>query len=142
MANLCYPVVYTPDDIDGRFVVTFPHFKDAITQGNDIADAKVQALDCLLEAFAGRMNHNEGIRIMYSDSDNSIELLASSTIKILLYCSMRSRGISYEEIAIFLEKSKKYVMNLMSLSHQCKLDVIEKVLKHIGIGCTISFGDE
>lgn len=47
MYDFQYPVVLTPDKRDGGFVVTFRDMPEAITQGEDVADALSQAADCL-----------------------------------------------------------------------------------------------
>ena len=47
--NFVYPVTLTPDP-DGGFVVTFPDWPEAITQGETRDQALEEAADCL-EAF-------------------------------------------------------------------------------------------
>jgi antitoxin HicB len=50
-----YPVTLTPDETDGGFVVTFVDFPEAITQGETVEEALVEAADALDEAIAGRL---------------------------------------------------------------------------------------
>lgn len=59
--DFTYPVTLTPDEIDGGFVVTFADLPEAITQGENIADALAQAADALAEAVAGRIRQGEDI---------------------------------------------------------------------------------
>ena len=59
--KLAYPVILTPDEIDGGFVVTFPDVPEAITQGSDFTDALAQATDALEEAIAGRIRRGDPI---------------------------------------------------------------------------------
>lgn len=59
--QLAYPVNLTPDETDGGFVVTFPDVPEAITQGDDVTDALVQAADALEEAIAGRIRRGDSI---------------------------------------------------------------------------------
>ena len=54
---LAYPVVLTPDEKDGGYVVTFPDIPEAVTQGETIdealamgAEALETAIDFYLEA--------------------------------------------------------------------------------------------
>ena len=49
-----YPVDLKPQD-DGGFVVSFPDIPEALTEGDDRADALVEASDCLAEALDGRI---------------------------------------------------------------------------------------
>jgi len=51
MHNFIYPAKLTPDKEDGGFVVMFRDFPEAITQGEDMADALAEAVDCLEETF-------------------------------------------------------------------------------------------
>lgn len=56
-----YPVTLTPDETDGGFVVTFMDFPEAITQGETVEDALVEAADALDEAIAGRLQRGDPI---------------------------------------------------------------------------------
>ncbi|HEX3530810.1 MAG TPA: type II toxin-antitoxin system HicB family antitoxin [Thermoanaerobaculia bacterium] len=59
--DLAYPVTLTPDETDGGFVVTFQDVPEAITQGDDLDGALVQASDALEEAIAGRVRRGDSI---------------------------------------------------------------------------------
>jgi len=56
-----YPVTLTPDETDGGFVVTFVDFPEAITQGETVEVALVEAADALDEAIAGRLRRGDPI---------------------------------------------------------------------------------
>jgi antitoxin HicB len=60
MNTYSYPIELT-SDVDGGFVITFPDFPEAITQGETIQDCLVEAKDCLEEAVAGRIEDDEAI---------------------------------------------------------------------------------
>lgn len=55
MQTFVYPALLTPDEDDGGFVVTFRDLPEAITQGDSVEEALLQARDCLEEAFANRI---------------------------------------------------------------------------------------
>jgi antitoxin HicB len=55
LSDTAYPVTLTPDETDGGFVVTFVDFPEAITQGETVEEALVEAADALDEAIAGRL---------------------------------------------------------------------------------------
>jgi antitoxin HicB len=57
--ELAYPVTLTPDEADGGFVVTFEDLPEAITQGETLADALLEAADALEEAIAGRIRRGD-----------------------------------------------------------------------------------
>ena len=48
-----YPCQLTPDEEDGGFVATFPDVPEAITGGDDVAEALAMAEDALATALAG-----------------------------------------------------------------------------------------
>ena len=53
----------TPDKDDGGFVVTCRDLPEAITQGDTIEDALVEAADCLEEAIAARIDDDREIPV-------------------------------------------------------------------------------
>ena len=59
--EFAYPVTLTPDDADGGFVVTFQDVPEAITQGQTLAEALLEAADALDEAIAGRIRRGDPI---------------------------------------------------------------------------------
>lgn len=61
MQPCVYPATLTPEEQEGGFVVTFPDVPEAITQGDDVTDARRQAADCLEEAIAGRLRRHDAI---------------------------------------------------------------------------------
>ena len=52
--KIIYPVKLTKQN-EGGYLVTFPDLPEAITQGKSIADALIEANDCLEEAIANRI---------------------------------------------------------------------------------------
>ncbi|PYQ63184.1 MAG: hypothetical protein DMF53_10880 [Acidobacteria bacterium] len=59
--ELAYPVTLTADPVDGGFVVTFRDLPEAITQGETMAEALIEAADALEEAIAGRIRRGDPI---------------------------------------------------------------------------------
>jgi antitoxin HicB len=57
-AKFTFPVQLTPDDNDGGYTVTFPDLPEAITQGDSITQCLTEAVDCLEEAIAARIDDN------------------------------------------------------------------------------------
>ena len=47
MRTYAYAAVFEPTEREGGFVVTFPDVPEAITEGDDMADAREQAADAL-----------------------------------------------------------------------------------------------
>src|SRR5215212_4276181 len=94
--EFAYPVNLTPDETDGGFVVTFPDVPEAITQGNDVTDALVQAADALEEAIAGRIRRGDSIpEPSKAGLDQPVVLVPALTAaKAALYLALSEAGIS------------------------------------------------
>lgn len=56
-----YAMKLTPDKRDGGYVVTCRDLPEAITQGESIEDALLEAADCLEEAIAARIDDGRPI---------------------------------------------------------------------------------
>ena len=54
-SRFSFPVTLTTDEVDGGYTVTFRDLPEAITQGENIEDALVEASDCLEEAISQRL---------------------------------------------------------------------------------------
>ena len=111
MRDFSYPVVLTEDDTEGGFVVSFPDLPEAITQGDDAAEALSQAADALEEAVAGRIRRGDEIPAPSRPRPGQpvVPVPAQTAVKAALYLSRipgsqprrelrgargRSRGVS------------------------------------------------
>ena len=87
-----YPVTLAPEE-DGTFVVRFEDFPEAITQGDDIEDALVQAADCLEEAVANRMAMGLSIPIP-SGKGSGNHTVTLSMARLGKVCQIDIKGVS------------------------------------------------
>lgn len=140
MNNFAYPVTLTPDEEDGGFVVTFPDLPQAITQGEDIADALEQAADCLEEAIVVCMRLNENLPkpSQCGETDYLVYLPAQTAVKALLYNAMRASDISKVDFAKVLKCDEKEVRRLLNPRHSSHLPRIESALQALGYKLVIS----
>jgi len=92
-ANFTFPVQLTPDDDDndGGYTVTFPDLPEAITQGDSIAQCLMEAVDCLEEAIAARIDDNLPIPqpSLPKLGQYLVELPPTMVFKALLYLAFR-----------------------------------------------------
>ncbi|MBI4752159.1 MAG: type II toxin-antitoxin system HicB family antitoxin [Acidobacteria bacterium] len=95
MFRFLYSVNLVPEPVGG-FVVTFPDFPEAITQGENVSDSLKQAADCLEEAVAGRIRRGQTIPIPgpIAESGFSVSLSALFSAKAALYLKMKSDHVS------------------------------------------------
>jgi antitoxin HicB len=142
MQNFIYPATLTPETQDGGFVVTFPDVPEAITQGDDVAEALQQAADCLEEAIAGRIRRHESMPAAspVGPEQYAIPLPAQTAAKAALYLAIRQANITKVELAERLHCDEKEVRRLLDPRHASKLSRLESALaalgQHLVIGVT------
>lgn len=138
-----YPVTLTPDETDGGFVVTFEDVPEAITQGETVAEALMEAADALEEAIAGRIRRGDLIPDSSPAADRpQVPVPAQTAAKAALYLALRETGISKSELAARLECDEKEVRRLLDPRHPSKLPRIQKALAVLGKGLSIRLVDE
>lgn len=134
MHRFVYPATLTPDTKDGGFVVTFVDVPEAITQGEDMADALREAADCLEEAIANRMVM--GLPIPppspVKKRQYAVPLPAQTAAKAALYVALQEAKITKAELAKRLRCDEKEVRRLLDPRHPSKLPRIESALAAVG----------
>jgi antitoxin HicB len=138
-----YPVTLVPDENDGGFVVTFEDYPEAITQGENVADALHEAEDCLEEAVANRIVR--GVELPRPSSPKAgqsvISLPAPTAVKAAFYCAIRELSASKVELAVRLGVDEKEVRRLLDPHHGSKLTRIDELLRMLGKRLTIRLDD-
>lgn len=134
MRSFIYPVILTPDDEDGGFVVKFIDFPEAITQAENVDDALLEAADCLEEAIANRIAM--GLPIPdpspAKSGQYSVPLPAQMTAKAALYLAIQEAGISKVDLAKKLGCDEKEVRRLLDPHHSSRIARIESALHAVG----------
>ena len=134
MFRFVYPAKLKADP-DGGYVVAFPDLPEAITQGEDQADALREAADCLEEAIAGRIRRNEEIPAPspVARGSHAVSLSALFSAKAALYLAMKTANISQAELAQWLGWNEQEVWRLLDPRHASKLSRIEAALAALGL---------
>ncbi len=142
--EFAYPVLLTPDEVDGGFIVTFPDIPEAITQGEDVADALAEAADALEEAMAGRIRRGDQIPEPSPAGTEQplVPVPALTAAKAALYLALRETGISKSELAERLGCDEKEVRRLLDPRHPSKLPRIQKALAALGKNLALRLVDE
>jgi antitoxin HicB len=134
MERFVYPATFAPDTKDGGFVITFVDVPEAITQGENVADALREAADCLEEAIANRMV--EGLPLPYPSPvrkrQYAVPLPAQTAAKAALYVALQEAKITKAELAKRLRCDEKEVRRLLDPRHPSKLPRIESALAAVG----------
>lgn len=134
MQHFVFPANLTPDEHDGGFIVTFVDLPEAITQGDDTADALRQGADCLEEAIAGRIRRHDSIPTpsLAGNASYAIPLSAQMAAKAALYLALSQAGITQVELAVRLQCDEKEVRRLLDPRHASKLTRLESALAALG----------
>jgi len=125
-----YAVNYTVDS-DG-VTVTFPDVPEALTCGDDLADAREMAQDALITALEFYFEDSRPIPLPTSEGDDYVELPLSIEAKVLLLNSMLESGVSNSELARRIHVKRQEVSRLVNLRHATKIDTIGRALEALG----------
>jgi antitoxin HicB len=127
-----YPANIRPDE--EFFLVTFPDIPEAITQGNDVEDAKLHAADALESALDFYFEDGRPVPAPSKPKrgQHMIELPASVAAKVLLLNEMIAQKVRPAQLARRLQIKPQEVTRLIDLHHTTKIDGIAAALKALG----------
>ncbi len=128
-----YPAKIEQDEA-GFFLVTFPDFPEAATDGRSREEALTEAADCLEEAVAGRTKRGEDIPSP-SHASEGMPLVALSTLyamKAALYLALRDANLSPADLAAKLGKDEKEAHCLLDPRHVSRMEALEAALRAVG----------
>lgn len=129
---LAYPVVLTPDDND-TFLVTFPDIPEAITQGEDEAEALMWALDALETMLASYIDDRQHIPYPSPADGRPVVVLPVVTAgKVILHNTLIETGKKKADLARMLNLAPSLVDRLLSLRHKSRIEQIETALAIFG----------
>ncbi len=134
MKQFIYPADLIPDSEEGGFVVRFIDLPEAITQGENVENALLEAADCLEEAIANRIALNLPIpdpsRI---ESDrHPVALPARMAAIAALSQAIHDNGISRIELAEKLGRDEKEIRRLLEPHDSGLIPDIETALHAMG----------
>ncbi len=138
MRDFVYPAKLTAEKVGG-FSVTFQDLPEAITQGEDLADAHEQASDCLDEAIAGRLTRIDGIPAASKTRKGEYLIAVPPLVaaKAALYLAMRDANLSNVQFAKRLGCDEKEVRRMLDPKHQTKTATIHRALRLFGQALSI-----
>ena len=128
-----YPCVLTPEQ-DGGFSVSFPNVPEALTCGDDQAEALAMAEDALAVALGAYVRAREDIPspgpVLPGQVTVAVPLVIAA--KLALYTAMREQGLSKVGLAARMGVSEGAVRKLMNPSHRSHMRQVEKALRQVG----------
>ncbi|MDD2723858.1 MAG: type II toxin-antitoxin system HicB family antitoxin [Methylovulum sp.] len=127
-----YPVILKAQP-EGGFVATFPDIPEAITQGEDEADALCHAVDALESALSFYIDDRKPLPVP-SDPGGLPTVCPSplESIKLAIYSEMLAQGIRKAELARRLGWKAPQVDRLFDLTHASKIEQMELAAKALG----------
>lgn len=133
LRQFIYPADVERDE-SGYFLVTFPDFPEAGTDGKTLAEALSEAADCLAETVAGRIVRNETIphASRKKRGQYAIAIPAQIAAKAALYQAMKETGIDKSDLARRLGRDIKEVQRLLNPKHSSEIQRLEEALAVIG----------
>lgn len=130
---LAYPVILDPQP-EGGFVVTFPDVPEAITQGEDVDEALMYAVDALESALSFYVDDRKPLPkpSRPKRGQRTVRPSALECAKLGVYQAMTEQGIRKAELARRLGWHMPQVDRLFDLKHASRLDQIEAAARALG----------
>lgn len=137
-----YPATFTPAE-EGGFVVTFRDIPEAITQGDDEAEALTMAADVLLSSMEFYFEDKRQVPPPSAPEagERLIALPLSVVAKILLLNRMIERSVRASDLARLLGVKPQEVNRLIDLGHSTKIDTIAKAMEALGAELNLATSD-
>ena len=127
-----WPVDLIPAE-EGGYIVNFPDSPNGWSQGDDHAEALVQAEDLLEEMVLGMMAHGEEVPLPSpAEGRPTVALPALTAAKLEAYRAMRAAGLNKRQLAERLGWQPSQVTRLFDGRHASRLDQIEAALTALG----------
>jgi antitoxin HicB len=139
-----YPAYFDDDNPEGGFVVTFPDFPEAVTQGDSLEEAMTMAKDSLTMAIAYRIEQTEAVPRPSAAKGAKIRPVGLSAIhdaKLTLYLLWQDSGIRQVELARRLGIPPPNVHRLWRFDRATRFDQIEAAFAALGKRLLISTED-
>ena len=140
--NFSYGGSFTADP-EGGFLVTFPDVPEAITSGDDLDEARRNAVEALGLALRGYLAEDRTPPSPAAKGRHlvSIPLDAETALKVAVIVSFRKAGISKLEFARRLGKQETEARRILDPDHSTKLASLEAALAVLGKQVVVSVRD-
>lgn len=133
MFSIAYPASFRADG-RGCYLVSFPDFPNAHTDGKNLADAVDEGADCLGSTIAERIA--ERLEIPRPSAVKRGQKLLPVPLwiagKLALYLAMREQRVSNSELARRLGVRETVVRRMLDPDHATKTEKLEAALRALG----------
>lgn len=130
-------------DPEGGFLVTFPDVPEAITGGEDMAQARANAADALGLALRGYLALDRPLPHAPARRKGLVPIPvdASTALKLAVVEAFRASGLSKSELARRLGKAENEARRILDPDHRTKLPLLQEALSVLGKEVVISVRD-
>lgn len=125
-------------DTNDTFLVTVPDLPDAITFGETLDEAKLQAVDAIETAMMARMSDREKIPEPKASGRYYVELRPAVAAKVALWNTMLQQGLGKAALARKLNWHMPQVDRALDVRHESTLSSLVDALAVTGNSLSIS----
>ena len=137
-----YPVRLDPEPDCSAVNVSFPDVPEALTWGDDAAEALILAEDCVTGALRGYIKRGWSIpRPSPARGRPTVTLPPLVAAKLALYEAMREQSVDHEDLAARLGMAEPTARRLLNLDHRSHIDQVEAALRCLGKRLEITVRD-
>ncbi|EHK56929.1 type II toxin-antitoxin system HicB family antitoxin [Allomesorhizobium alhagi] len=121
-------------EADGGFLVTFPDVPEAITQGDDRADALASAAEALGLALRGVLVDGESLPAPVASGGDLVPVAVDpeTAMKLAVVEAFRAAGISKTELARRLGKAENEARRILDPDHGTRPALLAAALAALG----------
>ena len=129
-----YPAVFETNTDDDGYVVKFRDIPEAITQGDDDADAMAMAEEVLISSIEFYLENKRPIPAASTArrGERLVRLPANISAKVLLLNEMLAQNVGTSELARRMGTIPQNVTRLIDVRHTSKLESIEQAIRALG----------
>ncbi|ABD89509.1 type II toxin-antitoxin system HicB family antitoxin [Rhodopseudomonas palustris] len=134
MDSFAYAAEFEPGDTPGVIVVSFPDVPEAITEGNGMADARLQAEEALGLALLSYPARGQPLPKPRAKGKrlSLVAVAPDVAAKLAVIEAFVSAGISKSELARRMQKDEKEVRRILDPKHATKLPAMVDALRALG----------
>jgi antitoxin HicB len=142
MFTFAHPAVFSRDE-DGRWLVGFPAFPAAHTDGTDAIEAMEEAIDCLGSSIAFAMADKADVPkpSRVKRGRKSVPVPLWIVAKLALYWAIRDLGMSQSELARRLGVRETVVRRMLDPNHDTRPEKIQAALVALGKRVVMAYDD-
>lgn len=142
MLTFSYPATFRKDAA-GRFLVQFPNFPRAATDGANLPEAMEEAIDCLGSSIAFLLAHKQQVPRpgVMKRGQKAVPVPLWIAPKLALYWRMLDLGLNNSELARKLRVSETIIRRMLDPDHATKAEKLQAALELLGQKVVLAVDD-